>query len=204
MSITTYGGLKTAITDWINWDDMDGQISTFIALAEARINREVRHWKMDATATLSVSTQYTALPADFMDVKRVSVTDTQDPLRLVSVHDLQDMRDAANNQAGAPYVYAISNGQLEVFPTPDTATDVTLHYVARIAAFSADGDTNWLLTEHPDVYLYGSLMQAAPYLAEDQRTEIWATLYTNAVMGANQVSDRGRFGGAQRKKIRTA
>lgn len=204
MTISNFATLRTAVSDWINWDDTDSRIATFVQLAEARINREVRHWKMDATATLSVSTQYTALPADFMDVKRVSVTDTQDPLRLVSVHDLQDMRDAANNQAGAPYVYAISNGQLEVFPTPDTATDVTLHYVARITSFSADSDTNWLLTEHPDVYLYGSLMQAAPYLAEDQRTEIWATLYTNAVAGANLVSDRGRFGGAQRKKIRAA
>lgn len=204
MSIATYAGLKAAVTSWLNWSDLDSQIATFIDLAEARLNREVRHWQMDASATLSVDSQFTALPADFMEMTRVSVDGVFDPLRLVSTHVMQEERDLSGDACGTPRMYSLTNGQLEVFPTPDAATDVTVVYIARIPALVADADTNWLLTDHPDAYLYGALIHAAPYLAEDERTQTWASLYSSAIAAVNLNSDQGRYGGARRKQIRTA
>ena len=55
MSITTYAELKTAIADFLNRDDLSSVVDTFIDLAEARIQREIRHYKMEETDTLSAS-----------------------------------------------------------------------------------------------------------------------------------------------------
>ena len=47
---------------------------------------------------------------------------------------------------------------------------------------------NWLLTMAPDLYLYGALMEAAPYLKEDGRIQTWAAGLSNALASLNQLS----------------
>ena len=44
-----------------------------------------------------------------------------------------------------------------------------------VTSLSVSNTTNWLLTAHPDAYLYGSLLEAAPYLMDDARLAMWAT-----------------------------
>ena len=79
-----------------------------------------------------------------------------------------------------------------------------LLYYQKIPALSASNTTNWLLTAHPDVYLYGALMQSAPYLDDDQRMQVWSTLYGNAVQAVNQESEKARYSGAgMRMRINT-
>jgi hypothetical protein len=63
-----------------------------------------------------------------------------------------------------------------------------LIYYQDIPKLSASQTTNWLLGDAPDAYLYGSLMQAAPYLGEDERVAIWSSLYAKAVADINRVS----------------
>jgi hypothetical protein len=46
---------------------------------------------------------------------------------------------------------------------------------------SVSNASNWILARHPDVYLYGSLLQAAPYLRDDERVGLWAPLYAQAI-----------------------
>jgi len=46
---------------------------------------------------------------------------------------------------------------------------------------SASNANNWILTSYPDVYLYGALLEASPYLVEDERVNVWAQLYAAAV-----------------------
>lgn len=50
MAITTYTELKSAIADFLNRDDLETVAPTFIALAEADINRRLRHWRMEKRA----------------------------------------------------------------------------------------------------------------------------------------------------------
>jgi hypothetical protein len=61
-----------------------------------------------------------------------------------------------------------------------------------------------LLTAAPDVYLYGALLQAAPYLKDDARISTWATLYTSAMEDLQVADDRGATsGGALVARART-
>ena len=56
MPITTYTELKAAIADFLNRDDLSAVVPTFISLAEADIQRRVRHWRMEKRSTAELDT----------------------------------------------------------------------------------------------------------------------------------------------------
>lgn len=205
MAITTYTELKTAIADFLNRDDLSAAVPTFISLAEADMQRRVRHWRMEKRSTAELDTQYSAIPADFVEVIRFYVTsnDTR-PLELISQAELLDRKAKRSNASGAPAYYALTAGELEIYPVPDGTYDVELYYVSRIPALSDSNASNWMLEQYQDAYLYGALVHSAPYLKDDARVTVWAALYQNAIDAINAESERSKFGGSGRRmKIRS-
>lgn len=205
MAITTYAELKTSITDFLNRDDLDTVAPTFISLAEADLQRRVRHWRGEKRSSAEIDTQYSAIPADFVEAIRFYITggDTR-PLELISQAELLDRKFRNLNTSGQPAYYAITAGEIEVYPVPDATYTSELYYNARVPALSDSTTTNWLLEYYPDAYLYGSLVHSAPYLKEDARLQTWAALYQSAVDAINTESESSKFGGSGRRlKIRS-
>lgn len=205
MPITTYTELKAAIADFLNRDDLSATVPTFISLAEADIQRRVRHWRMEKRSTAELDTQYSAIPADFVEVIRMYITsgDTK-PLELISQGELLDRKRKNLNTSGSPSYYAITAGEIEVFPVPDGTYDLELYYISRIPSLSDSNASNWLLEQYQDAYLYGSLIHSAPYLKDDARTQMWSALYQGAIDAINAESERSKFGGSGRRmKIRS-
>jgi hypothetical protein len=56
--------------------------------------------------------------------------------------------------------------------------------------------TNWLLTEAPDVYLYGALVHTAPYLKDDARIAIWESFFAQGIDNLNISSSDAKYGGS--------
>jgi hypothetical protein len=206
MSITTYSELKTAIAEFLNRSDLTAVIPTFISLAEAQIQRDVRSNKMMARTTLSLSTRYIDLPDDWVDTIRLHVADgTGHRLELTSLDDMLQERASYNGGgSGRPSLYANVGTSIEVYPEPSETYDLELLYYQKIAALSDGNASNWLLTDAPDVYLYGALMQSAPYLVDDARIQVWAQLYGNATASINTRAEEARFSGTGlRMRIRS-
>jgi hypothetical protein len=160
---------------------------------------------MEKRSTAELDTQYSAIPADFVEVIRFYVTsnDTR-PLELISQAELLDRKAKRSNASGAPAYYALTAGELEIYPVPDGTYDVELYYVSRIPALSDSNASNWLLEQYQDAYLYGALVHSAPYLKDDARIQVWAALYQNAIDAINAESERSKFGGSGRRmKIRS-
>jgi hypothetical protein len=205
MAITTYAELQTSIADFLNRDDLASVTTSFISLAEADMQRRVRHWRMEKRSTAELDTQYSAIPADFVEVIRFYVTsgDTK-PLELISQAELLDRKAKSLNTSGTPAYYALTAGEIEVYPAPDGTYDVELYYIASIPALSDSNTANWLLERYPDAYLYGALIHAAPYLKDDARIQVFAALYQNAIDAINAESERSKYGGSGLKmKIRS-
>jgi len=203
MSLTTYTELKAAVADWLLRDDLTSVIPSFISLAEADMNRTLRHWRMEASVFASMSDQFSPLPADFIEVARVTGPNSE-RIELASRGDMQDMRSRSSDTSGTPTSYALTSGKLELYPTPSASMQITLEYVARPPALSDSKATNWVMTYHPDIYLYGTLMQSAPYLKDDERVSIWGGMYQKALQEANTASQQARFAGTNpRVKIRS-
>ena len=193
MAITTYAELQSAVADFLNREDLASVIPTFISLAEADLQQRVRHYQMEARTTLSLSGQYTDLPDDWVETIRLSIG--SDALELISQSELLDRGELTNDTAGQPRYYALTAGQLEVFPVPDDTYTATLIYTASIPALSDSNTSNWLLTAAPDAYLYGALMQSAPYLAEDARVGVWSALSERAIQSLNAASTKAKYSG---------
>jgi|TARA_R110000850_G_scaffold408_3_gene2316 hypothetical protein len=204
MPITTYAELKTNIADFLNRDDLTSVSSTFVSLAEADLNRQIRHWRQEKRSTAEIDTQYSAIPADMLEVIRFYITsgDTR-PLELISQAEMLDRKFRNLNTSGQPAYYAVTAGELEVYPVPDGTYTSELYYFGKTDALSDSNTSNWILEHYPDAYLYGSLIHSAPYLKDDARIQVWAALYQSAIDSINQASEKAKFGGSGRRmKIR--
>jgi hypothetical protein len=198
MALSNYTGLKASIADFLNRDDLTSVIPDFVALAEAQINRDIRHWKMEARSSgqQDPADEYMQIPADWVETIRLHLTGTgTSVVNLVSRDAMADKRAAQENAAGTPRMYTHADGQFQLYPTPDATTNFELLYYQKIPSLITNTD-NWLLLEAPDVYLYGALLHSAPYLAEDARVAVWAQMYSAAVQRLNQVSEDAMFSGS--------
>ena len=204
MAITTYSELKTSIADYLNRSDLTAIIPTFISLAEAQINRDVRHWQMENRATTSFDGQYGTRPSDWIETIRLQLTGTgTTSMSLISQQAMADKRMSADNVAGKPLFYTHSESQFELYPTPDGAYAAEVLYYQQVPALSDSATGNWLLTAAPDLYLYGALIHSAPYLVEDGRTAVFAQMYGAAVNQLNLQSEASKTSGAGLKlKVR--
>ena len=205
MALSTYDELKASIADFLNRDDLTAVIPDFITLAETVMNREVRHWRMEKRATASLDTQYTALPPDFLEPIRMSLsTADTNTLEMVNAFQISSLREKNLNTIGRPINFAILDGSIEVFPTPDATYTLEILYYKEIDKLGSGRTTNWLLENFPDAYLYGSLVHSAPYLQEDTRANTWAALYQKAINDINIESERSKTSGSGRRmKIRS-
>jgi hypothetical protein len=197
MAITNYTNLQTTIADFLNRDDLTSVIPTFIQLAEAQLNRDIRHWKMEtrSTGTQDAGDQYLEVPGDWLETIRLTHAANGQVLTLASRDEIATRRVKNQGTTEEPFLYNHIDGQIELYPTPSQAEAFELAYYAKIPALSTN-ETNWLITDHPDVYLYGALAHSAPYLAEDARIAVWAQLYSAAVQNINAASDKARYSGS--------
>ena len=199
MAITTYAELKSAVADWLNRDDLDAAIPNFISLAEAQFNRTMRHRKMVTRSDATLDTPYFAVPADWLENIRFQLnTNPVVPLLYVTPEQAAEERQKYS-ASGQPLFFSMIGEQFQVVPSPNTSYDAELLYYAKIPALSDSNTTNWLLSESPDVYLYGALVQSAPYLKEDERISVWAGLYQRFFDDMMLADERARIGSSKLK-----
>lgn len=205
MALSNYTELKASVADWLNRTDLTSVIPDFIALAEAQIERTLRTRQMMVRATASIDTEYSAVPADFLETKSIKLnTNPVTSLTFETVDALDSLKSTTYISTGKPQLFSIVGGQIRVLPVPDSTYTAELIYYAKLSKLSSTNATNWLLTQAPDVYLYGSLMQAAPYLKDDARIPVWASIYTRGLEELQIADDRGATsGGAIMMRART-
>jgi hypothetical protein len=169
---TTYAGLQTEAASYLGRADLTAIIPTFIALAEAKFNRTLRTRDMiTKDAAFSITGEYVAVPTGFLEAKAFMLNASPRQELTFMPDDTQvDMYPTSNE---SPLFYSIVGSNFRFAPVPSTTVTATLTYYKAITAL-ATTSPKWLLTSHPDIYLYGTLMEAAPYLHDDNRIGLWA------------------------------
>lgn len=202
MAFTNYTTLQAALADWLNRTDLTATIPDFVALTESELNRRLRHWRMLETATATASSQYTSLPSDWLEGVRVSVATTPErELEYVTPREMADLR-SVYTAGGVPKFYTIAGSEIEVIPSPDSSYTLNLMYYEQIPDL-ASNSTNWVLTNHPDIYLYGPLLQAAPYLHNDERVVLWQSRFEKAMEELRVEGDNGQISGQPKMRFRS-
>ena len=181
MAITTYSELQSAIGRWLHRSDLASAIPDFITLAETRFNRDLRINAMETQTSVSIAAGAISfpIPSDLIDLKllTVNINSVEYPLRYRNLIDV--IPDGGGK--GTPQFYAGQGNTYRISPVADAAYTLNVYYCARIPALTDAAPSNWILTNAPDVYLYGSLIEASPYLIDDARTALWKSAYDIAV-----------------------
>lgn len=168
MAITTFAELKTAVADWLARDDLTAFIPDFIVLFEAQACRKLMVLPTETTAVLTPAAGSVTIPTGFLGAIALTWNGSVGG-------DLQYLSPSAFHQmyrtitAGQPLHYTIQAGAFKISST-DTTT-LTLLYRAKTAAVS--GSLNWLFTNHPDAYLFGSLAEAYMFTKDPDNAGIW-------------------------------
>lgn len=195
MAINSYSALQASIADFLNRSDLTAVIPDFITLAEAQFNRNIRHRKMVERATATLDSEYSVVPGDWLESIRFQINTNPITVMEFVSPDQAAMLKGANSASGKPIYYTQIGQQFQVIPAPDSGSAYTgeLTYYAKIPALTVSNTSNWLLVEAPDLYLYGSLLQAAPYLQDDQRITVWGALYDRAISDLKVSDERSRM-----------
>ena len=218
MAIGTYDELKTAVANWLDRDDLTDRIPEFIALAEARMNRALRVSMMvnvdettlgGATALVSGTRDY-SLPSGYLQMIDFHLRTS--PIVTLSYITPENMnRMWAGSQSGKPQSYTVFSDnasgtpvkKVRLGPAPDSNYDYSVMFYKKIDALSASNTTEPMLTDNPDVYLYGALLEAEPFLMNDQRIQLWATALTEAVNQIQQQDNKDRHSGSTMRVMNT-
>jgi hypothetical protein len=175
MAITTYAELQTAIGNWLDHSLFTARIPEFITLFEACANRRLRVRQQETSTNLTPSGGSVALPSDYLSWRRVTWTGST-RVELEYVHPSYLQAAYPTSPAGVPHFFTVEGSTLKIRPIDDTPRE--FDYCQKIPALAsvvpADGtQTNWLLTAHPDLYLFGSLVEAEMFGVNDERAPIW-------------------------------
>jgi len=182
--ITDYSSLLDAVRRWLDrGSDLDPILSTFVANSEAVINRTLRVPEMETSATLSGSGGAFVLPLDCLKVRAVIASGR--PLRATSPNALAD-------QSYRGDAFALQGRSLLTAPT---TSSVTVAYWQRVPALSTANPANWLLDQHQDVYLYGTLFQAATFIIDADAAAGWSALFDAALSAVQEAGAKARFAG---------
>lgn len=194
MAITSYAELQTAVANWLDRSDLTARIPEFIELFEARANRVLRHPDMlTRDDSFTVDGQYETLPTRFLAVKSFRLlTDPVVKLEFLDPEELAEKKFRINS-TGEPCFYTIVGGSFEFLPPPDGTYTASILFYQGLAGL-ATTDPNWLLTNHPDVYLFGALLEAEPYLHNDERLPVWKARLDEALREVNISGSRKQTG----------
>lgn len=197
MALSNYTELQVSIADFLNRSDLTSVIPDFVTMCEAELNRSLRVRDMSVRTRAPINGQYVKLPDDFLGMRNIDLlTDPVTPLTYKNLQNLDIHR--VSSSTGKPLYYSIMKDNIEFAPIPDGEYTIEIVYYQKIPALAADSSNgvNWLLTDHPDAYLYGSLMHSAPYLHADERVGLWAGKYQQVLQQITSSDEKAKFSGS--------
>lgn len=209
MALDTYDGLKAAIADYLDRDDLVTQVDDFIDLAEAAHRDEVRFREILVRdpITLPINTRTLSLPADFSAMKHIRILNpvTGGSRRyLPNLEQLSEseLTELSTNDTQWPRFFFISDLIEFDAETDQEYTGEMLYYKVMTPLSDVNGETsNELLVRAPDLYLYGALKSSAPFLMNDERIATWQSLYQSALARVNTTEKTNRRSGPQISRV---
>lgn len=204
--MSTLGILKSSVDAWLIRDDVAVTGSDFpqiLLLAESDIARDVRCVVQEKTVTLNFTGRSADLPADFLCERNPFIDDNVRKIAYMTPKAIREAGPWQNGRSGAFYTLEGGGGtpgtddrvQMIIAAAASVADPLAIdvNYYARFPALTSDPDTNWLLTNHFDVYLYATLRAAAEYIQEDVLEDRYMGKYERAVAKLSTHENRKRF-----------
>ena len=184
MALTNYTTLKASIANWLNRSDLSTEIADdFIVLTEADLNSKLRIRKMITQATITVDAETENLPTGFLQIRDFYILSgaTKYALKYMTPSQMDSIKGTSTT--GLPVAYTILGDTIRFSPKPDATYTAYMNYYKKFDALSSSNTTNYILDNHPAIYLYGSLFHAANFLGgiDPRQVQNWQQMYATAL-----------------------
>ena len=199
MALNTYTALKTAIANWLNRSDLTDEIANdFIVLTEADFNSKLRVRKMISEEDITIDAETVNLPSGFLQIRNFFILSgsTKYPLRYMTPSQMDSIKGTSTT--GIPEVYTIVGDKLRFAPRPDATYTGKLNFYKKFDALSSSNTTNYILTDHPSIYLYGALYHATNFLGgiDKMLVQKWQQMYATAMERLERNDREDQFSGS--------
>ena len=191
--ITSYATLQTEIANTLTRDDLTAEIPQFIQFAENKLYRTLHLRNEETALSVSISSGLATVPADFKALKFAYYDGT--PVRLLQWVPIEDLYRAYPDRSDTGEGVMVSReGANFVFgPVVADGTLSGIYYAKQDPLRTTD--PSWYVTNAPEVLLYGSLLEAVPFIKDDTRIPTWQSFYRDAVQSLideNEVAEASR------------
>lgn len=201
-AVMTYDSLVDDISSYLERTDQAtlDKIPTFIMLAEQVIASEIKFLgnRVVMTSNMVQGQDVIDKPARWHKTVSINVT-VAGERRPVFLRPYEYLREywPDPTATGVPEYYAdYDYTHWLVAPTPDDDYAFEVSYYERIQPLDSSNQTNWFTIYAPQAMLYGSLLQAMPFLKNDERIQMWQAQYQN-IMNVLKTEDVARVGDRQ-------
>ena len=201
MALGTFTELKDAIADWLDRSDLTDRIPDFITLAEARLNRDLRIRPMEVRSTMTTTAdqRYFNLPGGYLQMRNIQLnTNPITPLEYITPEMLD--RLYGSDTTGKPKAYTLIGDEIQLAPIPDSTYTLEMAFYEKFTALgdgtSGTVTSNWLTTNAPDVLLYGALLEAEPFIKNDERIALWLNAFNSAIRKVQDADAKDRHSGS--------
>ena len=194
MALDNYSNLQTAIANFLARDDLTTEIVDFIALTEADFNRRLRIRAMENSSSFTIDSETETLPTGFLQA-RSFVIPTNPKTALQFMTPFHQAETQGSSETGKPRAYSIEGTNFRFSPTPDATYTATLVFYKAFDALSVSVATNHILTNHPDVYLYGALYFASTFIRgmDGQTVGQFKAQYESALQQVEMADEKDKY-----------
>ena len=192
-AFTSYDNLKTNIADYLARGDLNDKIPMFVALAEKRLNRDLRlrQTLQQSTYTLDSGFQVPT-PSDFLEMKDIHID--ANPIVNLNFKTVSQFYRLDNvSGSGNPINYTLVSNNFVLAPRPTGSSVINMTYYKIPKILSDTNASNEYLDVCPDLLLYASLVESAPFLMNDERLTTWEALYTRGLTSITKSDEQSEF-----------
>ena len=194
MALNNYSNLQTSIANFLARDDLTTEIVDFVALTEADFNRRLRIRAMENSSSFTIDSETETLPTGFLQA-RSFVIPTNPKTALQFMTPFHQAETQGSSETGKPRAYSIEGTNFRFSPTPDATYTATLVFYKAFDSLSVSVATNHILTNHPDVYLYGALYFASTFIRgmDPQTVGQFKSQYESALQQVEMADEKDKY-----------
>jgi hypothetical protein len=197
MALDTYNNLVKEIVDFSHREDLAGKIASFIDLSETTMYANdvelltVR--SMETISTALTEGEYLGLPAYYESLRSIRFLT---PNNIGKLHYQAPQQIINSASPGRPTSFAVVGNEIQFDRVPDANYQIEIQYYRKALALSPTNQTNEILTNYPNIYLFGSLAALFGYAQDTQQEALHINKFIGAIRGANKSDKKGRYGPA--------
>lgn len=199
--ITDQATLESEVAGWLNRTDISAAITTMVQIADAKLAKDSRIRRL-VDADFVITQDDMALPSDLKTLEGLyhDSEGIKGAIEIVNASQIGNLK-ALHGVSGPPGFAAIldNGGTMRFAPAPDQDYTTKITYWSNLPALSAGA--NWLMDDHPDIYLYATLKESALYLKDDARLSAWDALLSESIDNLHQMLQDQQFSGTMTRQF---